>query len=174
MGPFMMTDPKRNNVLRLLLDTNIWLDYFLARSTHHAVVDTLIASAANREDIALYVTSLSLKDIAYQLAAQMQADVRRSGKRVDENSASAAREVAWGCVRNVLEKAIVLPIGYDEVLRAFTFKPLHDDLEDDLVLGAMEASGVAVLVTHDQKLAKHAEGICFTAEEALALLDGRG
>ena len=163
----MMTNPKRNNVLRLLVDTNIWLDYFLARSTHHAVVDTLIASAANRE-------SLSLKDIAYQLAAQMKADVRRSGKQVDENSASAAREVAWGCVRNVLEKAIVLPIGYDEILRAFTFKPLHDDLEDDLVLGAMEASGVAVLVTHDQKLAKHAEGACVTAEEALALLDGRG
>ena len=81
----MMTNPKRNNVLRLLVDTNIWLDYFLARSTHHAVVDTLIASAANREDIALYVTSLSLKDIAYQLAAQMKADVRRSGKHRGRN-----------------------------------------------------------------------------------------
>lgn len=156
--------------LKILVDTNIWLDYFLARSDQHRVVSAFLAHAVEREDVMLYVTSLSLKDIAYQLASQMKLDARRAGREVDAHAAAAAREVSWGCVRNVLKKAIVAPVGNTEMLNAFVFKRFHDDLEDDLVLGALDAIDGDYLMTHDAALARHTGDLCITAEEGLALL----
>ena len=156
--------------LKVLVDTNVWLDYFLARSKDHPLVCEFIARASEREDVALYVASLSLKDVAYLLASQMKLDVRRSGKEVTPNVAAAAREVAWACVRSVLDKAIVVPIGSREVLSAFACRRLHDDFEGDLMLGALDAVDDAVLMTHDAALSRHAGRSCVTAAEALALL----
>lgn len=156
--------------LKILIDTNIWLDYFLARSDQHRVVSEFLALAVERKDLMLYVTPLSLKDIAYQLASQMQLDARRAGREVDTHVAAAAREVSWGCVRNVLKKAIVAPVGNTEVLNAFVFKRFHDDLEDDLILGTLDAIDGDYLMTHDAALARHTGDLCITAEEGLALL----
>lgn len=156
--------------LKILVDTNIWLDYFLARSNQHRTVSEFLTRTVEREDVVLYVASLSLKDIAYQLASQMKLDARRAGREVDAHIAAAAREVSWGCVRNVLKKAIVAPVGNTEVLNAFVFKRFHDDLEDDLVLGALDAIDGDYLMTHDAALARHTEDLCITAEEGLALL----
>lgn len=156
--------------IKILVDTNIWLDYFLARSGHHNPVSTFIAKAYEREDIALYVPSLSLKDLAYQLSSLMKLDAQRAGKGVTPDIATAAREVSWGCVRNVLEKALVAPIGHTEVLGAFTYKRIHDDFEDDLVLAALDAVDANFLMTHDDALRRHVGDFCITAEEGLELL----
>ena len=156
--------------IKILVDTNIWLDYFLARGVHHHAVSTFIAKTYGREDIALYVPSLSLKDLAYQLASLMKLDARRAGKDITPDIVAAAREVSWGCVRSVLEKALVGPIGHTEVLGAFTRKRIHDDFEDDLVLSAADAVGADFLMTHDAALRRHMGGLCLTAEEGLELL----
>ena len=93
--------------IKILVDTNIWLDYFLARGVHHHAVSAFIAKAYEREDIVLYVPSLSLKDLAHQLASLMKLDARRAGKDISPDIAAAAREVSWGCMRSVLEKALL-------------------------------------------------------------------
>lgn len=169
-----MTESSRVGIshpIKILIDTNIWLDYFLARGSHHDAVSTFIARACEREDITLYIPSLSLKDIAYQLASLMKLDARRAGKDITPDIAAAAREVSWGCVRNVHEKALVAPIGRTEVLGAFTYKRIHDDFEDDLVLASLDAAGCQLLMTHDAALRRHMGGLCLTAEEGLELLD---
>lgn len=155
---------------RILVDTNVWLDYFLARGAHHDAVSRFMAQAYGREDVTLYVPSLSLKDLAYQLASLMKLDARRASRDVTPDIAAAAREVSWGCVRNVLEKALVAPVGHAEVLGAFTRKRIHDDFEDDLVLSAADAVGADFLMTHDAALRRHMGGLCLTAEEGLELL----
>ncbi len=168
-----MTEPLRAGIrtpIKILVDTNIWLDYFLARGTHHDAVSTFMAKAYQREDIALYVPSLSLKDLAYQLASLMKLDVRRAGKDITPEIAVAAREVSWGCVRNVLEKALVAPIGRTEALGAFAYKRIHDDFEDDLVLASLDAAGCQLLMTHNAALRRHMGNLCLTAEEGLELL----
>lgn len=168
-----MTESPRAGIrtpVKILVDTNIWLDYFLARGTHHDAVSTFMAKAYQREDTALYVPSLSLKDLAYQLASLMKLDARRAGKEVTPEIAAAAREVSWGCVRNVLEKALVAPIGRTEALGAFTYKRIHDDFEDDLVLASLDAAGCQLLMTHDAALRRHMGNLCLTAEEGLELL----
>ena len=169
-----MTESARIGIshpIKILVDTNIWLDYFLARGAHHDAVSTFIARACEREDIALYIPSLSLKDLAYQLASLMKLDARRAGKDITPDIAAAAREVSWGCVRNVLEKALVAPVGRTEVLGAFTYKRIHDDFEDDLVLASLDAAGCQLLMTHDTALRRHMGDLCLTAEEGLELLD---
>ena len=172
MGARMTKSPRKDvrSPIKILVDTNIWLDYFLARGAHHHAVSTFIAMAYGHEDIALYVPSLSLKDLAYQLASLMKLDARRAGKDITPDIAAAAREVSWGCVRNVLEKALVAPIGHAEVLGAFTYKRVHDDFEDDLVLAALDAVGANFLMTHDDALRRHAGNFCITSEEGLELL----
>ena len=56
------------------------------------------------------------------------------------------------------------------MLGAFTYKRVHDDFEDDLVLAALDAVGANFLMTHDDMLKKHAGDFCITAEEGLGLL----
>ena len=153
--------------IKILVDTNIWLDYFLARGVHHHAVSAFVAKAYEREDIALYVPSLSLKDLAHQLASLMKLDARRAGKDITPDIAAAAREVSWGCVRSVLEKALVAPVSRMEVLGAFTYKRIH---EDDLVLAALDAVDANFLMTHDDTLRRHVGDFCITAEEGLELL----
>ena len=123
-----------------------------------------------RENVALFIASLSLKDLAYQLSNKMKLDARRAGCEVDASVASAAREVSWACVRNVLEKARVAPVGHTEVLNAFTYRRIHNDFEDDLILGALDAIEGDYLMTHDAALTRHTGDICITAEEGLQLL----
>ena len=143
-----MTESPRAGIslpIKILVDTNVWLDYFLAHGAHHNAVSTFVARACEREDIALYIPSLSLKDLAYQLASLMKFDARRAGKDITPDIAAAARELSWGCVRNV-------------------------DFEDDLVLASLDAAGCQLLMTHDATLARHMGDLCLTAEEGLELL----
>ena len=154
----------------LLIDTNVWLDYFLSRSTRHPSVNAFIAGAIGREDIILYAASLSLKDLAYQLVNLMKKDARDAEEPITPEVAAAAREVSWACVRDVLGKALVAPVGNAEVLGAFTLRHLHDDLEDDLMLATAESIDADALVTHDAALLKYAEDLCITTEEGLELL----
>lgn len=166
----MKTTVDASHPLVMLVDTNVWLDYFLARSERHRTVNEFLARALDREDIVLYVASLSLKDLAHLLASQMKLDARRAGKAVTGDVAAAARKVAWACVRNVLERAIVVPVGHTEVLGAFTLRHLHDNLEDDLILATAESINADAVLTHDARLAQHAGAYCITAEEGLELL----
>ena len=65
----------------------------------------------------------------------MKEQARRCDGELKPEAAAAACEVAWGCVRNMLDRAIVIPVGQAEILQAFTYKRIHDDLEDDIVPG---------------------------------------
>ena len=80
----------------------------------------------------------------------MKEQARRCDGELKPEAAAVACEVAWGCVRNMLDRAIVIPVGQAEILQAFTYKRIHDDLEDDIVLGAAYRAGIDYIVTHDK------------------------
>ena len=155
--------------IKLLLDTNVWLDYFLARTPGHRAASELLELVEGSERVALYTSSLSIKDLAYLLERDMKAGAREAGVSVTEQVSSAARETAWGCVRLVLEQSLVVPVGHPEVLQAFTLKSVHDDLEDDLLLGSAYRADVDYVVTYDTKLARRSPVACVTVREALEI-----
>ena len=156
--------------LRLLVDTNVWLDYFLARTPGHREAAELVGAAAGSEAVALYTSSLSTKDIAYLLERDMKAGARAAGVEVTEQVAAAAREAAWGCVRLVTERSLIVPVGHSEVLQAFALKAAHDDFEDDLLLGSAYRAEVDYVVTYDARLAQRSPVPCASVGEALEIV----
>ena len=62
-------------VLKLLIDTNVWMDYFSGRSDRTANVAHLIEIADASERIALFASSLSVKDVFISCLGGNQAGV---------------------------------------------------------------------------------------------------
>lgn len=157
---------------KFLVDTNVWVDYFLRRGENYRAIISFLSEMSTSEAAAMYTASLTVKDVSYVLAQQMKAEVRAEGKKVTADVAAAANEVAWGCVRTIREFGYVVPVGQNEIWNAFMFKRIHNDLEDDILLGVGESIGADYIVTHDKLLQKHAPGICISAAEALEKLKG--
>lgn len=155
-------------VLKLLIDTNVWLDYFLARTNTTDPIVELFSRAAEAEDIVLFSSSLSVKDVYYILGRTMKADARRGGALTPEAIASAD-ETAWACVRLIRQKSIIASVGADEVFDSFVFKYHHNDFEDDLMLGVANRIDADYVVTEDKHLIKHTNGVCINVDQALRL-----
>lgn len=156
-------------VLKLLIDTNVWLEYFLARTNATEPTAELLSRAAEAEDIVLFSSSLSVKDVYYILGRTMKADARREGALTPE-AIAGADETAWACVRLIRQKSIIASVGADEVFDSFVFKYHHNDFEDDLMLGVANRIDADYVVTEDKNLIKHANGVCIDVEQALRLI----
>lgn len=158
-------------VLKLLIDTNVWMDYFSGRSDRTANVVHLIEIADASELIALFASSLSVKDVSYLVSAAIKRECRRKNGSLSD-SAIAADETAWACVRQMRELALIAPVGADEVFDSFVFRHHHNDFEDDLMLGVANRIDVDYVVTEDKNLIKHTNGVCINVDQALRLVEG--
>ena len=166
-----MSDVGTKRVLKLLIDTNVWLDYFLARTNATEPTAELLSRAAEAEDIVLFSSSLSVKDVYYVLGRTMKADARREGALTPE-AIAGADETAWACVRLIRQKSIIASVGADEVFDSFVFKYHHNDFEDDLMLGVANRIDADYVVTEDKNLIKHTNGVCIDVRQALRLVGG--
>lgn len=143
-----MSDSKVRSVL---LDTNVWLDYYLGYRAGNSDASRLISLLLEKE-IPIYYSSLSLKDVFYSIASCLKADVRESGETLSLGRAQAIREIAWGCADNMSWMGFAAPMNESQVRRAMMLKGLHSDLEDDLVLSCLETDGIDSFVTSDKAL----------------------
>ena len=157
-------------ILKLLIDTNVWMDYFSGRSDRTANVVHLIEIADASERIALFASSLSVKDVSYLVSAAIKRESRRKTASLSDDAIAAADETAWACVRQMRELAIIAPVGADEVFDSFVFRPHHNDFEDDLMLGVANRIDADYVVTEDKDLIKHTNGVCINVEQALRLV----
>ena len=158
---------------RILLDTNVIVDYLMGREPVCSECKELISKHALGEH-AVYVSSLSLKDVYYLVSMQLKRMERQAQGRVTDASALAAREIAWSCVRMLVENLLVVPVGRAESLQAFVYKPVHGDFEDDLVLAAAYSANADFVVSNDATLLKHAPIACLSSADMIALLDSEG
>ena len=55
---------------------------------------------------------------------------------------------------------MIVPVGQNEALRAMTYRDLHDDFEDDLLLAAAARVDADYVVTSDRALLRHAPVAC--------------
>lgn len=97
--------------------------------------------------IALFASSLSVKDVSYLVSAAIKQECRRKTGSLSANAIAAADETAWACVRQMRELAIIAPVGADEVFDSFVFKYHHNDFEDDLMLGVANRIDADYVVT---------------------------
>ncbi|MDR0592668.1 MAG: PIN domain-containing protein [Bifidobacteriaceae bacterium] len=120
--------PRRRPVQRVVLDTDVAVDYLdSARPAHRDAVDLLTALVASDDELCLVATSL--KDVYYLLTRAA-------------NESSARRAVAA-----LSEVMTILPVDADTCAAALASG--EPDFEDGLIRAGAEAAGADWIVTRD-------------------------
>ena len=158
---------------KLLVDTNVWIDYFLERTPENHEKAMRFVAAATAAGAALYTSSATMPDLFFLLCQETKRCLRARGKVVDEGMAAAVRESAWSSMRSIMELSMVVPVGRNEALRALTYRDLHDDFGDDLILAAAARVDADYLVTSDKALMRHAPVACLCPADMIVLLRAR-
>ncbi len=154
--------------MRLLLDTNVWLDNYIPDRRNHQLVGSLLTCAIRQRHDLLYALP-SAKDVFYLIGHAYKQMARTEGA-VTEEAASAINEVAWACVDNMADLATAVGADASDVWMARKYKGLHRDFEDNLVLAAAERADADYLVTCDEQLIRKAPVAALSPDDMLKVL----
>lgn len=153
----------------MLVDTNVWIDYYDGERAGNRDATSLIIAACEKGINIVYAPT-AIKDLFYIIGAMLKEDARRREGNLKEESTLAIQEIAWGCVENMADIATAVSMGEPQIWLARHFKPRHGDLEDNLVLAAVETSSVDYFVTNDKGLMGKTSCPTFTCTDMLARL----
>ena len=152
----------------ILVDTCVWLDLFLLDRPGRKDAQALVRYALNGE-IPLVYASHSALDVYAKAGICAKRFFREAGQ-LSETQARAARTFAWDCATQMREVATPVPADMSDFYYAEKFRPLHEDLEDNLILAGCNRARASYLVTTDKRLLRHADVLTKTPAEMLALL----
>lgn len=154
----------------VLVDTNVWLDFYLPNRAGLGDAKHFIDSAIECDVELLYAVG-SAKDVFYLAAAAGKRLARDQNGELSDASARAAGEYAWAVLDNMAELATM--VGADESDRwlASKHRAIHRDFEDNLIIAAAMRAGVDYIVTCDEKLIMHAPVAAMMPGDLAALLD---
>ena len=139
----------------ILLDTNVWLDYFLPSRTGHHAAQSLVGQALANNTALMYPIH-ALPDIFYFITIDIKNALRAVYRNRDEQIARTARTTAWECVNTLRDIAVAVGADQGDAWLACSAESIHDDVEDNLVLAAARRSKADILVTNDKKLLSRA------------------
>lgn len=153
---------------RILLDTNVLVDYYLGREPGCSACVNIINLAHDRHP--LYAAAPSLKDVYYLVGATLKRLQRQERGALAQADAQACNEIAWGCVRHALDVVLVANTGSKECLDAFVLRSLHDDFEDNLVAASARSVQADFIVTSDERLLAHCPVAAILPQDMAKLL----
>lgn len=157
-----------------LLDTNVWLDYYLGFRKGHESSRRLVEAVTESNDTLAFCMT-TLKDVYYIVASTFKGIARQeSGGVLGEGAAAAAVSTAWACVDNMQTIGCAVPLDLGDAWMAGKQRPVHADFEDDLVIAAAMRTGADCLVTNDEKLLRHCPVAALDVKDALALIESNG
>lgn len=158
--------------LRLLVDTNVWIDYFLGTRAGYASACSFVNAAHEAEAQLLYPAS-SLKDIFYLLTRELKRISYSEREELSPGDAEAIRRIAWGCVDNVRELAVAVGVDESDLWLACKYRTLTWDLEDNVVLAAAKRSEADYLVTNDRALRERSTVAALSPADMVKVLRAR-
>ena len=167
-----MTNAASKTVCSILVDTNIWLDFYLPVRLRHAQAYSLLRLAVSN-DVQLLYAAPTIRDVHYLLSASLKKAHREEHGTLDESTSAAINEAAWKCAENMAEIAIAVAADQSDIWLAMKYRLLHNDFDDDLVIAASLRSNASLLVTNDEKFLTHSPVPTLNAEDALALLQAQ-
>ncbi|MBT1163941.1 type II toxin-antitoxin system VapC family toxin [Bifidobacterium felsineum] len=133
---------------KLLLDTNVLIDYAVANRPEHAEATALVKRIVSGQDTG-YTTSGSLKDFYYLCRKPL--------------GEAASRQL----IRNFLVLLDVLPVGQEECHdSAYSDEP---DFEDGLIRAVAERNDMDFIITRDSGAFAHSPVKSLTARRYLDL-----
>ncbi|MBS5478618.1 MAG: PIN domain-containing protein [Coriobacteriia bacterium] len=156
--------------LSLLLDTNVWIDYYLGYRPLHRQACELVRLAVRLDADVLYAVTSS-KDLFFLIAADFKREYRRvHGGMLDAEGAASADAVAWGCLEHLTENATAVGCDLSDIWLACKQRPLHADYEDNLIVAAAQRAKADLLVTSDESLLRHCPVAALDIPDAIAAL----
>lgn len=157
---------------RLMLDTNIWLDYFLPERQGHGQAFQLVHRCI-RGDVRLLTAVGVLKDLNYLLQLDQKNWLRAQGVCVGEHEALVAKEAALACTQLVLDNCTLVCGSANDARMALKLNGVHPDFEDNLVVVAALNAKADMLVSNDEALVRHSAAPALSCADALAWLEAR-
>lgn len=150
----------------LLVDTNVWLDYFLGRKGAQSAARFLGKTLEN-DDVLVTTTSIT-KDVFYLIGASLKRRTVADGEVNSERNAKTVNEIAWQCLSTIQGMAIVLNQGFEQHLEAMALRDANSDYEDDLLVATAQSADIDFIVTNDDRLLKSSPVATITTEEYCA------
>ena len=154
----------------LLLDTNVWLDYFIPGRGGFEGARRLFCSAIEHDALLVYPARI-IGDVFYAVRRDAKAWMRLGGKQVNDAVGNVCRDHAWDCVKDMSELATAIGLDEADVWKAIKLRGLNEDLEDNFVLAAAERAHVDYLVTSDRQLIQKATVPALTPSDMTAVLE---
>ncbi len=155
--------------LKLLIDTNVWLDNYLGFRQGHDDARQMLLLAYKKGCTLLYPTACA-KDVYYLIVQSLKHLERKEHGELTDSESKAIDELAWGCVTNMREVATAVGMDQSDLWMAAKLRPLIGDLEDALVLASGMRVDADYLVTSDKKLLSKAAVATLTVEDMTRLL----
>ncbi len=153
----------------ILVDTNVWLDYFIPNRGGRADAIAFLRGACEADADLLYAAASS-KDLFYLIASEHKAWYRRAHGELTHEAAAAATSLAWDCLENLSELATPVPCDLSDIWLAKKHRALHSDYEDDLVIAAALRAHADLLVTNNAALCSHAPVAAMCTADAIQYL----
>ena len=151
----------------LLLDTNVWISFFIEGDSSHDETVRLLEEATSH-NVTLSYTASTLKDVFYIVPRRARAQAIAAGFDVSNATFSP---IAWACAEKMTEIAVAVGQSLPECSLAWMLRGEHPDLEDNLIMAAAETSNVDFVVTYDKDMLEHFSPACITPAQALRLLE---
>lgn len=156
--------------LRLLVDTNVWLDRYLVDRTRSAEVSTFLTEAFRCGAVLLYPTTCPC-DVFFSICSEFKRSRRREKGVVSAGGdVRTIRRIAWASIDNMCEITTAVGVDESDLWLACKYRNLTWDLEDSVVLAAPRRAEVDYLVTSDQALIQKASVAVLTPVDMTALL----
>ncbi|MDO4849729.1 MAG: PIN domain-containing protein [Coriobacteriia bacterium] len=158
--------------LRILVDTNVWIDAFLGHRSGHDAAMAFLAAAQMASAQLVYPVG-ALQDVFAILIIELKRKTREVGE-IDETAMNVIRRVAWSCVDTLREGATAVGADESDAWLACKYRKLNWDLEDNMVLAAAKRAEVDYLVTSDRVLLTKANVAAMSPADMAALLAAMG
>ena len=158
--------------LAIMLDTSVWLDYFIQGRDGSATAVRLVREAVEHNARLLYPARI-MSDLFLEIRRDAASWVRASTDEVSRETARACHDYAWGCMEDLHELAEAVETDEASVEMALRFRSLSEDLEDNFVLVAAQRAAVDYLVTCDRVLLAKATVPALGPQDMMAVLEAR-
>ena len=94
---------------RILVDTNVWFDYFIPSRRGRSVAIEFLRDACTAQVDLLYAATSS-KDLFYLISSEHKAWYRREHGSLSQYAATAATSLAWDCLSVLSQLATPEPL----------------------------------------------------------------
>ena len=155
--------------LRILVDTNVWVDSFLGHRAGHGAALAFLAEAQRNAAQLIYPVG-ALQDVFAILIMELKRKTRET-RELDETCMNVIRRTAWGCIDALREGATAVGADESDTWLACKYRKLNWDLEDNMVLAAAKRAEADYLVTSDRMLISKANVAAMTPADMAALLE---